>query len=140
MPTGTVKWFNRTKGYGFLTTGDEARDMFVHISAVEAAGLPTLHEGETVSYEVDEDRRGRAAAIDLKLIEQGADTGGGEPAETAPAEEAPAEEAPAEEAPVEEASAEEAPVEEASVEEAPAEEAPAADAPEDDAPEDDPAA
>ena len=94
MPTGTVKWFNRTKGYGFLTTDDESRDLFVHISAVEAAGLPTLHEGQSVSYEVDQDRRGRAAAVDLKLIEQDADAGGEVPAEAAPTEGATAEAAP----------------------------------------------
>ena len=121
MPTGTVKWFNRTKGYGFLTTEDETRDMFVHISAVEAAGLSTLQEGQAVSYEVDQDRRGRSAAIDIKLLEQ--DT------------EAPAEETATEEAPAEETATEEAPAEETATEEAPAEEAPAAD----DAPEDDPA-
>jgi CspA family cold shock protein len=103
MPIGTVKWFNRTKGYGFLKTGDEARDMFVHISALEQAGLSTLHEGQRVSYEVDQDRRGRAAAIDLKLLEEGAQAAEGAPVEEASAEEAPAEEAPAESAPAAEA-------------------------------------
>jgi CspA family cold shock protein len=104
MPTGTVKWFNRTKGYGFLTTEDESRDMFVHISAIEAAGLATLQEGQAVSYDVDQDRRGRAAAINIKLLEQDAD---------APAEEAPADDAPTEETPADDASEDDAPADDA---------------------------
>ncbi len=116
MPTGTIKWFNRAKGYGFINTDEAQQDMFVHISAVEKAGLVALYEGQRVSYEVNRDRRGRTSAVNLKLAES---------AEEAPAEEAPAEEAPAEEAPAEEAPAEEAPAEEAPTEEAPTDKPPA---------------
>ncbi|UNM06732.1 MAG: cold-shock protein [Holosporaceae bacterium] len=56
MQTGTVKWFNNTKGYGFIAPKDGGRDIFVHITAVEAAGLQTLQEGQELSYEVKEDR------------------------------------------------------------------------------------
>ena len=52
MPTGTVKWFNTTKGYGFIAPEDGSKDAFVHISAVERAGLGTLREGQRVSYEL----------------------------------------------------------------------------------------
>ncbi len=66
MPKGTVKWFNPTKGYGFIkpTTGD--RDVFVHISAVERAGLSTLNEGQTVEYELVTNR-GKSSAENLKV-------------------------------------------------------------------------
>ena len=52
MPTGTVKWFNPTKGYGFIQPQGGGKDVFVHISAVERAGLSTLNEGQTVQYEI----------------------------------------------------------------------------------------
>jgi cold shock protein len=67
MATGTVKWFNETKGYGFITPDTGGKDVFVHISAVERAGLRTLVEGQTVSYEVEADRRsGKESAANLK--------------------------------------------------------------------------
>ena len=65
MPNGTVKWFNATKGYGFIQPEDGGKDVFVHISAVERAGLNGLNEGQTVSYELT-DERGKTAAVNLK--------------------------------------------------------------------------
>lgn len=59
MPTGTVKFFNSTKGFGFITPEDGTKDIFVHISAVERSGLTTLNEGQKVSFETEEDRRGK---------------------------------------------------------------------------------
>jgi CspA family cold shock protein len=67
MPTGTVKWFNATKGYGFIQpAGGGGKDVFVHISAVEQAGLSTLNEGQAVEYEI-EVNRGKEAAVRLKV-------------------------------------------------------------------------
>jgi CspA family cold shock protein len=65
MPTGTVKWFNPTKGYGFIQPSDGSRDAFVHISAVERAGLRTLREGQQVEYELVAGRNGKMAAENL---------------------------------------------------------------------------
>ena len=68
MATGTVKWFNETKGYGFIQPDTGGKDVFVHISAVERAGLRGLSEGQKVSYEVQADRKtGKEAAVDLKV-------------------------------------------------------------------------
>jgi cold shock protein len=68
MSTGTVKWFNATKGYGFIQPDDGGKDVFVHISAVEQAGLSGLNEGQKVKYELVEDRRsGKASAGQLSL-------------------------------------------------------------------------
>ena len=64
MPSGTVKWFNTTKGYGFIAPEDGSKDIFVHISAVERAGLGTLRDGQRVSFEVRSGRDGRTAAED----------------------------------------------------------------------------
>ena len=69
MPTGTVKWFVPTRGYGFIQPDDGTEDAFVHISTVERAGLPTLHQGQKVEYEPLEDQRGRVSADNLKLVE-----------------------------------------------------------------------
>ena len=67
MATGTVKWFNSQKGYGFIQpTGGGAKDVFVHISAVEQAGLSSLNEGQTVEYEI-ESNRGKESAVKLKV-------------------------------------------------------------------------
>ena len=67
MPTGTVKWFNATKGYGFIQPEDGSRDVFVHVSAVERAGMDALREGQKVSYEVQHDpRRGKSSAENLR--------------------------------------------------------------------------
>ncbi len=69
MATGTVKWFNPTKGYGFITPEDGSKDAFVHISAVEAAGLSSLSEGQKVSYEIQPGRDGKSSAESLSVIE-----------------------------------------------------------------------
>ena len=66
MATGPVKWFNTTNGYGFIMPQDGGKDVFVHITAVQAAGLRGLNEGQAVSFEVVMER-GKAAATDLKL-------------------------------------------------------------------------
>ncbi|WP_339865528.1 cold-shock protein [Paremcibacter congregatus] len=68
MANGTVKFFNATKGYGFIQPEDGGKDVFVHISAVEAAGLSGLADDQKVSYELEEDRRGRSSAGNLSLI------------------------------------------------------------------------
>ncbi len=68
MATGTVKWFNPTKGYGFITPDEGEGDVFVHISAVEKAGLRGLDEGQKISFEVEENR-GKEAAAQLELVE-----------------------------------------------------------------------
>lgn len=68
MPTGTVKWFNTTKGYGFIAPDDGGKDVFVHISAVERAGLTGLADNQKVSYDMIEGRDGRQSAGDLKAI------------------------------------------------------------------------
>ena len=67
MQTGTVKWFNTEKGYGFIAPVDGSKDVFVHISAVESAGMATLKEGQKLTFDVVNDRRtGEAAAAALK--------------------------------------------------------------------------
>ena len=67
MSMGTVKWFNATKGYGFIQPDDGGNDVFVHISAVERAGLGTLREGQKISYEIVSDRRsGKSSADNLR--------------------------------------------------------------------------
>jgi CspA family cold shock protein len=66
MPTGNVKWFNPTKGYGFIQPQGGGRDVFVHISAVEKAGLSTLNEGQTIQYEIVSNR-GKESAENLKI-------------------------------------------------------------------------
>lgn len=67
MSTGTVKWFNETKGYGFIQPDDGSKDVFVHISAVERAGLRNLIEGQKISYEIESDRRtGKQSAGNLQ--------------------------------------------------------------------------
>ncbi len=67
MATGTVKWFNPAKGYGFIEPEDGSRDVFVHISAVERAGLGTLNDGQKVSFEVMPGRDGKSSAENLVL-------------------------------------------------------------------------
>ncbi|NNE81959.1 MAG: cold-shock protein [Silicimonas sp.] len=66
MPTGTVKWFNTTKGYGFIAPDDGGKDIFVHISAVEQAGLTGLADNQKIEYELVEGRDGRQSAGELK--------------------------------------------------------------------------
>ena len=67
MPTGTVKWFNATKGFGFIAPDDGGKDVFVHISAVERAGLSDLNEGAKVTFDLENDRQGRASAVNLAM-------------------------------------------------------------------------
>ena len=69
MPTGTVKWFNPTKGYGFIEPEEGGKDAFVHISAVERAGLRTLNEGQKVSYELQTGQNGKSSAENLSIVE-----------------------------------------------------------------------
>jgi cold shock protein len=66
MSSGTVKWFNGQKGYGFIQPDDGSPDVFVHISAVEKAGLNGLNEGQKISYDVEADRRGKSSAANLR--------------------------------------------------------------------------
>ncbi len=68
MPTGTVKWFNTTKGYGFIAPDDGGKDIFVHITAVQSAGLESLADNQKVQYELREGRDGRQSAGDLELL------------------------------------------------------------------------
>ena len=69
MTTGTVKWFNPAKGFGFIEPGDGSRDAFVHISAVERAGLTSLSEGQKVSYDLQPGQNGKSSAENLSVIE-----------------------------------------------------------------------
>ena len=66
MATGTVKWFNKTKGFGFIEPDDGGKDVFVHISAVERAGMGELQEGQKITYELVPGRDGRSAADNLQ--------------------------------------------------------------------------
>jgi cold shock protein len=72
MPTGTVKFFNDAKGYGFIQPDNGESDAFVHISAVERSGLQTLSQNQRLSYELEQDRRGKMSAVNLKLEDQAA--------------------------------------------------------------------
>ena len=67
MATGTVKWFNTTKGYGFIAPDSGGKDVFVHISAVERSGLTGLKDNQKVTYELQSGRDGRESAVDIKL-------------------------------------------------------------------------
>lgn len=69
MPKGTVKWFNLQKGYGFIQPEDGSEDAFVHISAIEQAGLPSLQEGQAVEYELAPGRNGKFAAQNISIAE-----------------------------------------------------------------------
>ena len=69
MSVGTVKWFNATKGYGFIEAEDQSSDVFVHITAVQAAGMTELKEGQKVSFELETGRNGKTSAVDLKAAD-----------------------------------------------------------------------
>ena len=69
MPQGTVKWFNPTKGYGFIAPDTGGKDVFVHISAVQKAGLRSLSEGQKVGFEVEQQQNGRPAAVNLSQFD-----------------------------------------------------------------------
>ncbi len=66
MSIGTVKWFNPTKGYGFIAPDNGQKDVFVHISAVERSGIGNLQEGQRVSFELERGQQGRVSAVNLK--------------------------------------------------------------------------
>ncbi|MBF0333047.1 MAG: cold-shock protein [Alphaproteobacteria bacterium] len=68
MATGTVKWFNTTKGYGFIMPDEGGKDVFVHVSAVERAGLRTLNEGQKVGFELSRGDHGRVSAVNLTAV------------------------------------------------------------------------
>ncbi|MEZ5446499.1 MAG: cold-shock protein [Gammaproteobacteria bacterium] len=68
MPIGTVKFFNATKGYGFIQPEDKSKDVFVHISAVERAGLGTITENQKLSYDVEQGQNGKSSAVNLKAV------------------------------------------------------------------------
>ena len=69
MPTGTVKWFNPAKGFGFIEPDEGGKDAFVHISAVERAGLSSLTEGQKISFEIQQGQNGKSSAENLSIID-----------------------------------------------------------------------
>ena len=69
MSTGTVKWFNPAQGFGFIAPEDGSKDAFVHISAVERAGLPGLNEGQKVSYDLQAGQNGKSSAENLSVVD-----------------------------------------------------------------------
>lgn len=69
MPIGTVKFFNESKGYGFIQPDDGGNDAFVHISAVERAGMRSLRQDQRVSYDLEDDRRGKTSAVNLQSVD-----------------------------------------------------------------------
>jgi CspA family cold shock protein len=68
MPIGTVKFFNSSKGFGFIQPDDKSKDVFVHVSAVERAGLTTLSENQKISYELEQGQNGKTSAGSLKAV------------------------------------------------------------------------
>ncbi len=68
MANGTVKWFNAQKGYGFIQPESGGKDVFVHISALERAGIGNLNEGQKVSFDLEQDQRGKTSAGNLRLV------------------------------------------------------------------------
>lgn len=78
MPTGTVKFFNDSKGYGFIQPDQSGNDAFVHISAVERAGMRTLQQNQRLAYDLEEDRRGKMSAVNLRSADDTAETAASE--------------------------------------------------------------
>jgi CspA family cold shock protein len=68
MSIGTVKWFNPTKGYGFIQPEDGSKDVFVHISAVERSGIGNLREGQKLSFDLERGQQGKTSAVNLKAV------------------------------------------------------------------------
>jgi CspA family cold shock protein len=68
MATGTVKWFNATKGYGFITPDDGSKDAFVHITALQASGIAEIAEGQKVEFDLQPGRNGKEAAENIRLV------------------------------------------------------------------------
>jgi CspA family cold shock protein len=68
MATGTIKWYNSQKGYGFIQPDGGAADVFVHVSAVESAGLSNLNEGQKLSYDLEQGRQGKVSAVNLRAL------------------------------------------------------------------------
>ena len=68
MPNGTVKWFNANKGYGFIEPADGSKDVFVHISAVEGAGMNTLNDGAKISFDLETGKNGKEAAVNIQPL------------------------------------------------------------------------
>jgi CspA family cold shock protein len=68
MSVGTVKWFNSQKGYGFIQPEDGSKDVFVHISAVEQAGMHALNEGQRIGYDLEPGKQGKVSAVNLKNV------------------------------------------------------------------------
>ena len=83
MPIGTVKFFNDSKGYGFIQPDEGGNDAFVHITAVERAGMRSLRENQRVTYELEEDRRGKMSAVNLQSAEESAGGGAAQPTDQA---------------------------------------------------------
>ena len=75
MPTGTVKFYNESKGYGFIQPDDGATDAFVHATAVERAGMRTLNQNQRVSYDLEQDQRGKMKAVNLQDADSAAPSG-----------------------------------------------------------------
>jgi CspA family cold shock protein len=71
MPTGVVKWFNASKGFGFIVPDEGSKDVFVHISALESTGSSSLLEGQRVEYEMGQDPKGRMSAATIALMDDG---------------------------------------------------------------------
>ena len=78
MPIGTVKFFNENKGYGFIQPDEGGQDAFVHITAVERAGMQTLRENQRVGYDLEQDRRGKMAATNLRSADEAAQDSAGQ--------------------------------------------------------------
>jgi cold shock protein len=93
MTTGTVKFFNEQKGYGFIQPDDGGQDAFVHISALERSGMNSLRQDQRVSYDLQQDQRGKMAAVNLKPADEAAqaEAPAAEPATDEPANDQPAE-------------------------------------------------